>query len=561
MFLTYSYLIGQEISSPVEKWTRTFDTTYYQSLTRADSIIDLAIKYAKETKKPIDLGHAFYRKGIVYDIKGISDSAIYFLLNGVDNLKKTDDWVGLTSAYNNLSIYYYNIRDYEKAVEISLKEIEVYDKENEHLDKAYTLNNMSLALNYLDRTEEALEAQFEALRLFQEKNDTIGMQSALANIGQSYYRRKELNNALKYYREAEKLIPHINNKSSQITFYNSMATVYLQKKSYNKSLDYLQKALAIAETYESVERKQYLYETLSEVAEAKGDYKQALEYHKEFKRLRDEFYKEERNNAMAEYERKFELFELREEKEASLLKIEKQERLILLSLAGIAVLIIIVFLIFYAYNLKKKASLQSQKRLEEKSLMAKEMHHRVKNNLQLVGSMINIQSREMPKESQEKLEKITSSIQSMAAIHEGLYQSKDWEWVDVTMFFSNLRSQMERSTSFNIAVDIEADNLSLDLDTTISLGIVINELFINSIKHAFDTKGKVQISLKKEKDNLILIYQDNGKGLPEGYSFEKGNFGTKMIRAIIKKLKATVNISSTANGAFFEFIISRFNTK
>lgn len=558
IFFTFSFAQGQ--LSKVETLTKQFDTTYYKHLEQSDSLIRRAIQLARKSNNPKELGNSLYRRGIVFDIKGEADSAIFYLLSGIDYLKKTDDWQSLSNAYNNLGVCYFNIYDYEKLIAVSLLEIALYEIHDEIAQKAFALNNMSLALNYLNRYDEALEKQMEALVLFQELGDTIGMEGALVNIGNSFFNRGKIDEALIHYRKAEKLMPFIQNNNAIITFHNGMANIYKAKNQLDSSLVHLNLALKIAENYTSPERIQYLYETLSEVSEQAGDFENALNYYKRFKEIRDGIYSDERNQALAQFERKFELLEMREVQIQSDQQIEDQRQMILIISIGLAILFLLILLILHAYRLKQKSNYLSKKRLEEKSMMVREMHHRVKNNLQLVSSMIGIQSRNMTEENQEKMNQLDTNIQSMAIIHESLYSSDDWEWVSLLDFCQKLEHQMKSSAVKPVQVSITSEMLHTDLDTAISIGLIINELFINSQKHGFEDSGRVSIDIRLKGTILVLVYRDNGKGLSETYSFEGGNFGTKMIRAMMRKLKATAQIESN-NGAIFTFHINRFKQK
>jgi two-component system, sensor histidine kinase PdtaS len=560
LILISNFSIAQYQDAQVQKLTKQFDTTYYKNLEKGDSIIKKAVLLARKSKSTIDIGNSLYRQGIVFDIKGESDSAIYYLLSGIDYLKKTDDWQSLSNAYNNLGVCYFNIYDYEKMIEVGLLEVALYEANNSLAEKAFALNNMSLAFNYLQRYDEALEAQMEALGLFEQLGDTSGIEGALVNIGNSYYNRGKLEIAYDYYKRAEKLLPSIQNNLARITFHNGMANIYRAMNMLDKSIAQLNIALEIAKTYNAPERIQYLYETLSELSEQKGDFEAALNYYKKFKEIRDQIYTDERNLALAEFERKFELLEMREIQQESEQKIEQQNRTILLATLGLVVLLIIVVLTLYAFRLKQKASYLAQKRLEEKTLMVREMHHRVKNNLQLVSSMINIQSRGMDETNQAKMMQLDNNIQSMATIHESLYSSYDWEWIALKGFCEKLESQLRNSSVKPVDVNINSVNLEIDLDTAISIGLIINELFLNSQKHGFEDNGKVGISINLNENDMILTYRDNGKGLPEGYNFDGGNFGTKMIRTMLRKLKATAEIESNM-GAIFTFKIKRFKLK
>lgn len=561
--LFISYFVGAQNRSPVvEDLTNQFDTTYYKDIDSADSIINLALEHSEKTQKPIDLGHSYYRKGIIFDIQGKTDDAAKYLFKGIKQLKKTDDWRGLSAAYNNLSVYYFNIFEYKKVIEVCQKEIDLYDELGLNAEKASALNNMALAYKYLEQPKKALDIQLETLELFKQSGDKNGTQSAYANIGTSYFDLHEYGKALEYFKESEKISEAQSNKFNLITVYNSMGQTYMALEEFELAKEYLEKALEIAESYDSKERIQYIYQSLSDLAETKKDYKSALEYYKQFHALGNEVYQTERNDAMAKYEKKFEVFESREKQREAQLKVIERERTILYISIGTLVLLIVLSLLIYAVRMRNKAIRASKVELESRNRLMREMHHRIKNNLQLVESMLNIQSRRMNEDSAAQLEGVRGSIQAMAGIHEGLYSQGSGEHIDSKQFFSNLEENLKRSDQNEVNLTVHSDPFKTDIDTVVSIGIIVNELFTNSLKYAFkeNDEKKIEVELQKEKDTLLLKYRDFGRGMSELEDNRSTSFGMKMINATLRKLKAEMKEEHSDKGVAYTFIIHRFQS-
>lgn len=555
-------VLGQELSEEVASLTEQFDTTYYKDLETANQIINKAIDEAEKKERPVDLGHVYYRKGIVFDIKGKTDEAARFLFKGVEQLQQTDDWEGLTNAYNNLSIYYFNIFEYEKVIEVCQKEINLCEKNGSEVDKASALSNMALAYKYLERPEKALEIQLEALELFKKNSDTNGMQSAYANVGTSYFNLKEYGKALTYFKKSEAISGVLANKFNLITLYNSIGQTNMALKKYDVAQQNLEQALEIAESYDAKERIQYIYQSLSDLAEAKGDYKKALDNYKKFHSIGNEVYQAERNDAMAKYEKKFEVFESREKQHKAELKVAERERMILYISIGALALLIVTGLLVYAVRMRNKAVKASESELESRKRLMREMHHRIKNNLQLVESMLSIQSRRMDENSATQLDGVRGSIQAMAGIHEGLYSEGSGEHIDSEVFFTNLEKNLRQSDQNEVNLSVSADHFKTDIDAVVSIGIIVNELFTNSLKYAFEENEnkRIEVSLRKEVDTLILNYRDYGKGLTATSKNRSTSFGMKMIKATMRKLKAEMKENHSENGVAYTFIIKRFES-
>jgi PAS domain S-box-containing protein len=202
--------------------------------------------------------------------------------------------------------------------------------------------------------------------------------------------------------------------------------------------------------------------------------------------------------------------------------------------------------------------------LAEKELLLKEVHHRVKNNLQVISSIFALQSQCI--KDPNILAILTDSqsrIRSMALIHEKLYQSDNLAQIDFPDYIQNLVSNLFSSYNINaesIKSQIQLENISLDIDAAIPCGLLINELVSNSLKHAFPSRrsGTISISfLSQSEDLLSLVVRDDGVGLPEGLEIEKNNsLGLRLVRALTRQLQGKLKIDSD-NGTRFEILFPK----
>lgn len=186
--------------------------------------------------------------------------------------------------------------------------------------------------------------------------------------------------------------------------------------------------------------------------------------------------------------------------------------------------------------------------LEEKKKLHKEINHRVKNNLQIVASLLNLQASMLAdKKVRTILQDSQSRIRSLALIHEKLYQSGSpqinfGEYVkDLTAYL--LRAHQHRAEDISLSVD----DILLDVDTAVSLGLVINELTSNAIEHAFPEGqiGKIRISVRKtDPQTLELVISDNGVGLPPEITPDtQGTLGLQLVGSLVNQLNGFLNIS------------------
>jgi two-component sensor histidine kinase len=241
---------------------------------------------------------------------------------------------------------------------------------------------------------------------------------------------------------------------------------------------------------------------------------------------------------------------------------EKQTRWLLTG--GIGLLLLSGITIFALYRKQKNKNAIIQKQSGDLEVLMKEIHHRVKNNLQVVSSLLDLQSHTITdSQASAAVKEGKNRVQSMALIHQNLYSEGNIKGIMVKEYISNLVQSL--SDSYNISndkvkINVNIDDLNLDVDTMIPLGLVLNELVSNSFKYAFKetSTGILNILLEEKNEKLYLKVSDNGVGFPSDVDIKSAkSFGLKMIKAFAQKLKATLDIYNN-NGAVVEMQISKF---
>ena len=194
-----------------------------------------------------------------------------------------------------------------------------------------------------------------------------------------------------------------------------------------------------------------------------------------------------------------------------------------------------------------------QKQNEEKEFLLKEIHHRVKNNLGIVSSLLSLQTAQIkdPK-VKEEMEKGQNRVYSMSMIHQKLYQGKDLSIIEMKDYFMELGDHILNSFDVNVMVDIVYDmqNIELDVDTAVPLGLIVNELLTNAFKYAFPnkSKGTIHISLLEIQNQIYeLIVADNGVGHNTKENTQCIGFGTQLVSLLTKQLDGVVD-KTTKNG-------------
>jgi PAS domain S-box-containing protein len=200
---------------------------------------------------------------------------------------------------------------------------------------------------------------------------------------------------------------------------------------------------------------------------------------------------------------------------------------------------------------RKHMEEQIRKSLKEKEVLLKEIHHRVKNNMQIISSLLNLQEPYIKDKSvRAAFRESRNRIRSMSLIHEKMYQSEDLEKVDIREYIESLTNDLFITYDVSpeiISLENNVDDIYLKLDTAIPCCLLINELVSNSLKHGFPKgkSGEIIIDFSSEKGKYCLRIKDSGVGFPEGFDYRKTDtLGFQLVPMFVKKLHGTMEIGS-----------------
>ncbi|MBI5055979.1 MAG: HAMP domain-containing protein [Nitrospirae bacterium] len=210
---------------------------------------------------------------------------------------------------------------------------------------------------------------------------------------------------------------------------------------------------------------------------------------------------------------------------------------------------------------REAANVKLLERTEEKEVLLKEIHHRVKNNMQVISSLLSLQSDQIDdRQYIELFDESRNRIRSMSLIHEKLYQSNDLAHIDFNDYVKSLANGLLMFYGTNngsISLNIKAEELSLAIDTAIPCGLIINELVSNALKYAFpkDRKGEIKISFRKitGEDKYELVVSDNGAGIPEGIDIRAvKSLGMQLIVNLVEhQLKGELALDRSSGTKYF----------
>jgi len=341
------------------------------------------------------------------------------------------------------------------------------------------------------------------------------------------------------------------------------STLEIEKNIYNKFnvsglIPFCKKLENIAEGKLNANDYYYLIFEISKTLEIKGYLKEALAYKQKCVFLTREIYSKDLSSSLASYKLKQAVKQKNIE-----IKLEKEQKklYLIISLLVMGLLIVSVFLIFKIKKqsrvLKNKNILIS-KTLKEKELLVREVHHRVKNNFQIVSSLLELQTKGIEdKKALALANEGKNRVKAMALIHQKLYQNNDG-LVDFYEYINLLVNDIAAmyASEKNIETIVDSEKMLFDVDTAIPLGLIVNELLTNAYKYAFKQKKRntIKIYITKQPDSYKLVVSDNGEGLSDDFDIEKAkSLGLRLVYRLVRQLQGFIKIDSK-NGANFEII-------
>jgi two-component system, sensor histidine kinase PdtaS len=342
------------------------------------------------------------------------------------------------------------------------------------------------------------------------------------------------------------------------------AILYKKNNDLSATRDHLQQATAIYEELKTPMPLLSCYKLLAETEDALGRHQLAYRYFTRFDQLNDSMnnirLKNDFNQLQIKYnvsEKERQINRLQDstqiqqlQNEQQQLALEKQRNRNIFLLALVVVILLFSILFIARYIQKQRLSKKLQKALTERDILLKEVHHRVKNNLQIINSLLNLQQEMGGQQTAADIIRLTQDrIQTMSVIHERLYKSQDLENISLEEYIGSLCEYYRQSYDLNrkqITIDTQFNSATpVSIDQLITLGLILNEALINTIKYAFDGQpGHVSIRSEAEKEIITFTIADNGKGLPPGLVAKKsGSLGMQLIEGLAMQLKARLTIN------------------
>ena len=416
-----------------------------------------------------------------------------------------------------------------------------------HIARIYLYNGI---LNYnLQQFDSSAMSFVKASEVFKAMKDTIRYANAVVKVGNVLEGQEKYREAnvyyLQYYEFAKKQSKLTPLRDANIY----LAGNYLYLKEPRKALVHALEARRLSEQLESKFEYSVTLEYEASAYNLMGQHEKAYEYMRRYAHYyRDTMLNAEKVEQMEALRTQYETAQKETQIELQAAQLTAQQR----TIWGTGTVLAIALL---AGGLLFRLTRQLRKRNTEKEFLIKEIHHRVKNNLQVLSSLLHLQSRQITDETAlDAVREGQNRVDAMGLIHQKLYMGNNLAGVEMKDYLHDLGDTLVDSfgKEAQVTIHYQLDPMHLDVDTAIPLGLIINELLTNSLKYAFPTgtKGDITLALWKEDPNkLCLKVSDNGKGtLAEVTPRTSTSFGSNLVQILSKKLKGKPEITANENG-------------
>ena len=376
------------------------------------------------------------------------------------------------------------------------------------------------------------------------------------NIAQVYVKRRQLDSAEYYVNKAIFLAKKYEQFLSLTYSYTWLALVMEKRGQQQKSLDYLGMALKIAKDLKHPYREMEIYDYTMEVLRGAENYKDALQAYTSYSQLRDSLKVLENVKQVGELQVRYEA-EKKDRQIGSLGEVnELRSKQTIGALAGLGVVLALSAMMFSQYRVIRRNNavlaennIRIRAQSDKMQFLMKELHHRVKNNLQIVSNLLSLQANRLADDDARKIMKAGQQrIETMSIIHRSLYSQDSVNMVNMKDYVADLLESIVQSfgdendpTYLNVTVEVG----ELDVDIAMPLGLIINEWITNSFKHAFHNVIKPVITLKliETSDQIKLEIKDNGPGF-DLIKWERpnGSFGVRLIKVLSRQLEGLCRV-------------------
>lgn len=488
---------------------------------------------------------------MIYYDKGAYKKALELALSAAPALETSNTFRALGSCFNTIALIYARLGDKNRSLEFHRKALAARRKVDNRKAVAQSYNNIANLFKDSKDYDSAMAYYDRALKLKTDLRDRSGSASTLNNMGDVMLALDRLAEAEDYFLESLDIKKQDGNRVGEVYTQNNLARLALIRKDYPLAAQYLDMTERGAQDLGLLDELRTSYELRVRLLKETRKPAAAFQYTERLMAVKDSLLTREKAEALAEIQTAYEIGERDRqiellEKETALNHSAIQLRNAWVKgLSLVAILAMAIIVLVYWQYLREQ---HNKKRIQT---LLQELHHRVKNNLQILSSVLSLHAQELTDE--QALQAVRSSesrVNAMALIHRKLYPRDQARSINIKEYITELITYLVHTYGYygkEIRLNLMLEPVQVDIDKAIPLGLIINELISNAFKHAYvdHPAPELQVELRREgKSDLCIDISDNGNGIRPPEETRGDSFGLRLVNMLMSELKGKYETST-----------------
>jgi two-component sensor histidine kinase len=454
------------------------------------------------------------------------------------------------STYTQLANNYLSNQNYSSAISYLKKAKTIFENSNSDTKLAYTILNLGEVYRLSSHDDSAKTSFKNVLKLNEIIKSDIAESYSLGNLGMVYSTQDSLEMAKTNLQEAIDILRELKDSYATSVYLAELGEVYQKENSPKQAEEKYLEAMTMAQEAGLKEQIRDFSEKLTQFYEQQGNYNKALAYQKLFQVYQDSLVNKANIQEIERLKAGYEI-DKRESEIGLLSQANTNQKYFLWALGGGIFAAIALLWVLYKGNKRiKKANtaLVAQKavvseREQEKALLLRELNHRVKNNLQMISSLLSLQSNELEGHpARDALMAGKDRVEALSLVHRKLYQDGAETRIGLKEYLEELVLGLFHGYQANFEPKLEITDVDVSVDTAIPLALIINEMVVNSLKYAYTgvKDPSFLLQMNEVDSHLTIEIMDNGKGFSEEVNQKENSFGLKLVRSLVEQLEGTL---------------------
>ncbi len=542
-------------------------TTWYKAgqLDSARWYLEEALAMHKIHGKPEGRAMLYNHLGFFYFGIGDNQKALEYHLQSADILQDQRDTVKLCITNNNISDIFLSQKNFERAEYYALQSEALAKAKNLKSTLAVSQHSLAQIYSKQGRLDQALDYYQKALPIFRQGASTLDIATCLSHIGTLHLRRGQYELAEIHLRESLEFVDVQQTPYNYALILFDLIELKIKQKRFTEAKSILHQARLISQEINTARVLWLFHSTEIKYYEAVRDYPKALLSQQNFQKYKGEMLDSEKTELIHQLEERYErakkdreIAKLNADNELKDVSLQQSQRNNFLALVGLTLALALMVLLYFFNRMRRQSNeklaeknLQIGKSIAEKEVLLKEIHHRVKNNLQTVSSLLRLQSRYIVDDkARDAIQEGRNRVQSMAMIHQNLYQEDNLMGIQMEEYIRKLAESLHysyRLSETEITMQYDIAPLRLDVDTVIPLGLILNEMLSHSFKALVEHQQSAQLKISlAELDGYLQLDLSNTNStsyapLTNG---SKHSFSDQLIQTFTPKLNARLEFPS-----------------